>query len=69
MTKFEDLANNVQALMLAKLAMEMNSYRCATLYELARKRQTDVMDVWRGICRSSGQPGCSIPHEVLLPQR
>jgi hypothetical protein len=56
MTKFEDLAHNVQALIMAKLGMEMKTYRCVSLYDLASKRHTDLMGVWRGICRASSQP-------------
>jgi hypothetical protein len=67
MTKFEDLAKNVQALMLAKMAMEMNTHRCANLFELAKRGRTDVADAWRRICQLSGQPVCTIPHNALHP--
>jgi hypothetical protein len=67
MTKFEDLAHNVQALIMAKLAMEMKTYQSASLYDLASKRHTDLTGVWRGICRASGQPVCTIPEAATKP--
>jgi hypothetical protein len=42
MTQFEDLPRNVRVLLLAKLALEMNKYQCVNIYELAKKRHTDV---------------------------
>ncbi len=67
MTKFEDLPGNIRALMLAKLAMEMKAYHCANFYELATKRRTDTMNLWRSICRSAGQPICTIPQQIVQP--
>ena len=67
MTKFEDLAKNVQTLMLAKLALELNSHRCANLFELAKRQRLNVNDAWRRICHLSGQPVCTVPEEVMRP--
>ena len=65
MTQFEDLAKNVQTLILAKLAIELNKYQCGNLQELARHRRTGLMDMWRVVCQSSKQPLCSIPREAM----
>jgi hypothetical protein len=67
MTKFEDLAANIQALILAKLAMDLNRHRCANLYELAKKQHTDLKGAWRAICRTAGQAPCTIPAGALRP--
>jgi hypothetical protein len=67
MHRFEDLAGNVQALMLAKLAMEMKARQCGSLYDLARKQNTDLIGAWRGICRLSGQPVCTVPAQATRP--
>jgi len=68
MSKFEDLPENIRALILAKLAREMNAHRCATFGELANKKHSDVLTMWRGICRMAGQPTCTMP-SVLAAQR
>jgi hypothetical protein len=67
MTKFEDLPLNIQALLLAKLGMEVSANRCVTIHELARRRRTDLMGAWRGVCRMAGQPPCTIPRDVTNP--
>jgi hypothetical protein len=71
MTKFEDMPGNAQALILAKLASELRAQNSFSIYHLAKQRRTDVMGVWRGICRKANQPVCSIPIESLgaSPQR
>jgi hypothetical protein len=46
MTKFEDLSGNIQALILAKLAMELNTRGSVSLYDLAKRRHTDLNGVW-----------------------
>lgn len=65
MTKFESLALNVQALILAKLGLEIASEECTNLPNLADKRRQDVTVVWRDICRKAGQRVCTIPTEIL----
>jgi len=69
MTRFEDLGGNVRALLLAKLALEINAGGCANLHELARKRHTDPINIWRGICRTAKQPPCAMPAEAVEPNR
>lgn len=61
MNRFEDLPANVRALMFARLAIELKINRCASLYELAKRQQTDVATAWGRICRMSKQPLCSVP--------
>jgi len=61
MTKFEDLPANAQALILAKLARELHEQKSSSIHHLAKKRQTDVMSIWRSICRKASQPACTIP--------
>lgn len=68
MRKFEELQKNIQALMLAKLALELKTHRCIDLRALAKKQQTDLMGAWRQICRMSGQPPCTIPAEIARPR-
>jgi hypothetical protein len=61
MQRFEDLPGNHQALILAKLALEMTEQNAPSIHHLARTRQTDLMGLWRSICRKAGQPLCTIP--------
>jgi hypothetical protein len=61
MTKFEELPGNHQALMLAKLALEMSTQNASNIHHLAKAQKTDVMSVWRAICRKAGQPVCTVP--------
>jgi hypothetical protein len=67
MSRFEDLPANVRALLLATLAIELNVNRCTNLFELARRRNTDLMTAWRGVCRQSKQPPCTIPQAAAPP--
>ena len=60
LVRFEDLPANVRALMLTKLAMELNIHRCANLQDLARKQRTDTTGAWRVICRLLRQPVSTI---------
>jgi hypothetical protein len=61
MNRFEDQPANVRALLLARLAIELKTNRCMTLYELAKRKNADMMTVWRDVCRLSKQPACTIP--------
>ncbi len=69
MTKFENLPANTQALILAKLANELHGQKSPSIYHLAKRRQTDVMGVWRTICRKANQPVCTIPIESMYAPR
>lgn len=65
MAKFEDLPENVRALILAKLAAELAAYKSINLYQLAKMQRTDLMHAWRDICRKAGQPVCTIPANIM----
>jgi hypothetical protein len=65
MTRFEDLPGNVRALLLARLAIEMNAQKALSIYHLAKIREVDAGDLWRSICRKAGQPPCTLPIEAL----
>jgi len=65
MTKFENLPENVRALILAKLAAELAAHKSVNLYQLARTQRTNTMHVWRDICRKAGQPACTIPADIM----
>jgi hypothetical protein len=65
MMKFEDLPEKNRALILVKLALELQIQGLATMHELARARHTDLTGVWRYICRKAGQPLCTLPIETM----
>jgi hypothetical protein len=65
MAEFGDLADNVQSLLYAKLALAIVSEGCTNIGDLAGKRQQDIRVVWSDICRSAGQPVCKIPSTVM----
>ena len=65
--KFEDLPPNTRALILAKLVGELHGEDSPSIYHLAKQRQTDLMGVWRGICRKANQPICTIPIASMYP--
>jgi hypothetical protein len=65
MVAFEDLADNVERLIYAKLALAMVSENCNHIVELARKRRKDVDSVWRDVCWTAGQHACTIPPAVM----
>jgi len=67
--KFEDLPGNHQALILAKLALELSVQNVPNIHHLAEALQTDVMGVWRTICRKAGQPICTIPVAAMCKSR
>ena len=69
MTKFEDIPANAQALILAKLTSELRAQNSFSIYHLAKQRRTNVMGVWRGICRKANMPVCTVPVESLGPLR
>lgn len=63
--RFEKLPENVRALILAKLAMEITAARAHSIHHLAKLQRSDVGVLWRTICRKAAQPACTIPAEVL----
>jgi len=64
MLRFEELPENVRALILAKLAMEMKAAKAHSLYHLAKIQKSEVSDLWHNICRKAAQPLCTIPIEA-----
>lgn len=64
MAKFEELPENVRALILAKLAAELAAHKSSNLHQLARLQRADASHVWRDICRKAGQPVCTMPAEA-----
>jgi hypothetical protein len=67
MMKFEDLPENVRALLLARLGAELAARKSRNLHQLARLQQTDTAHVWRDICRKAGQPVCTVPAKIATP--
>lgn len=67
--RFEDLPENIQALLFATLAREMSVRKSRTIYHLAKMWETDVTGAWRNICRKAGQSTCTIPVGVVSSQR
>lgn len=63
--KFEELPANARALILAKLAVALQAQNSASIRDLAQRHRTDVMSLWRSICRTAKQPVCSIPLEAI----
>ena len=65
MSTFEDLPQTTRSLLLAKLDLEIVSENCVNIFDLARKRNQLVSDVWRDICRKSDQARCLMPAQLL----
>lgn len=65
LTRFEELPENVRALILAKLAAEMKSAKADSISHLAKMQRLDVRCLWRIICRKAAQPVCTIPIGAL----
>ena len=66
MKKFEELPGNHRALILAKLALELSAQKASNIHHLAKSQKTDVMSVWRTVCRKAGQPICTIPVAAMF---
>ncbi len=65
MVGFDDLPHPARSLLLATLNLEIVSADCANIFDLARKRNQSVSEVWRDICRKYGQSRCLIPPQLL----
>jgi len=68
MVKFDDLPKTSQSLMLATLQLEIAEAKCANILDLSRSRHQAIQDVWREICRKTGQPRCMAPPAVMAPR-
>lgn len=64
LVRFEKLPGNVQALILARLALEMKVAKAQSIFHLAKIRHSNVADLWRTICHKAAQPVCTIPIEM-----
>ena len=67
MAKFEELPENVRALILAKLAAEMATHKSTNIHQLARSQKVDIAQTWRSICRKAGQPVCTMSTQIMKP--
>ncbi len=67
MVEFDRLPATSRSLVLTKLTLEMVSKNCKNIFQLARQRNQSVHEVWRDVCRKTGQPLCETPHHVMTP--
>ena len=67
MVEFDRLPATSRSLVLTKLTLEMVSKNCKNIFQLARTRNQSVHEVWRDVCRKTGQPLCETPHHVMTP--
>ncbi len=65
MVEFNSLPQTTRSLILATLGLEIASANCTSIFDLARKRNQSVSDVWRDVCRKIGQPRCTMPQRVV----
>jgi hypothetical protein len=66
MIRFEDLPRTNRTLLLATLELEIAEAKCTNILQLAHKRNLPIPDIWRDICRRTGQPRCTVPSPVML---
>ena len=67
MVEFDSLPQTTRSLILATLGLEIASANCRSIFDLARKRNQSVADVWRDVCRKGGQQRCTMPPRVTRP--
>jgi hypothetical protein len=67
--RFDDLPPNNRSLILAKLRLKIVSNGCYNIFDLARRRQQSMNDVWRDVCSDAEQPYCEIPRGFLSLQQ
>jgi hypothetical protein len=67
MIKFDDLPHTNRTLILASLQLEIAEAHCTNILDLARKRNQNVHQIWRDICRKTRQPLCTVPAPVMDP--
>jgi hypothetical protein len=65
MVEFDSLPPTSRSLILTKLALEIVSSDCTNIFQLARKRNQHIHEVWRDICRKVAQPLCEMPTQVI----
>jgi hypothetical protein len=66
MIRFDDLPRTNRTLLLATLELEIAEAKCTNILQLAHKRNLPIQDIWRDICRRTGQPRCTVPSPVML---
>jgi hypothetical protein len=69
MIQFEDLPRTNRTLLLATLELEIAEAKCTNILELAHKRNLPIADIWRDVCRRTGQPRCTVPAPVMLSRK
>lgn len=67
MENFDDLPPSNRALILSTLELQIVLANCRTIFELARKRNQSIDEVWRDICKKTGQR-CAMPPAVAYAQ-
>lgn len=65
MLEFDSLPQASRSLILTKLAWEIVSADCKTIFELAQKRNQTTHEVWRDVCRKAALPLCEMPPQVI----
>ncbi len=66
MIKFDDLPHTNRTLLLATLELEIAEAKCTNILQLAHKRNLPIQEIWRDICRKTGQPRCTVPAPVMV---
>jgi hypothetical protein len=69
MIQFEDLPRTNRTLLVATLELEIAEAKCTNILELAHKRNVPIADIWRDVCRRTGQPRCTVPAPVMLSRK
>src|SRR5262245_60868948 len=66
MIQFEDLPRTHRTLLVATIELEIAEAKCTNILELAHKRNLPIQDLWRDVCRRTGQPRCTVPAAVMV---
>jgi hypothetical protein len=66
MLQFDDLPHASRTLLLATLELEIAQAKCANILDLAHKRDVPMQEIWRDVCRRTGQPRCTVPAPVMV---
>jgi len=66
MIQFDRLPRTSRTLLLATLELEMAQAKCTNILDLAHKRHLSIDEIWRGVCRKTAQPRCTVPAPVMV---
>jgi hypothetical protein len=66
MIQFDRLPRTNRTLLLATLELEMAQAKCTNILDLAHKRHLSIDEIWRGVCRKTAQPRCTVPAPVMV---